>query len=291
MKDFVNSKSFEASAIDDIHLENHLDEAYKRDQETFEFINSSVRSSYSSWLPYQGHETCGQLHWSLCPNMCVIQDNLEVDFQDIRGNKMQQFRDFENDLKERKDRIIKDLEGKTYDISELEGKTKSEQGELEKLEDAFIIQSKHDFQVATKINEGLHTTRDSLNGISEELTKLNRDINEANIDCEKQAPCMATRNDIWEHHLETPEGVPPLPQASLNPGWGDFADWSQCSATCGAGQISKMRICTPKIEETGFKNFTVCDGYPKESIELKPCLVEQCKEGRDIVKQTAQNLS
>ena len=61
-----------------------------------------------------------------------------------------------------------------------------------------------------------------------------------------------------------PEGVPPLPEAPSDPGWGDFAAWSQCSATCGAGQISRMRLCTPKIEENGFKNFTVCDGYPQE---------------------------
>ena len=58
--------------------------------------------------------------------------------------------------------------------------------------------------------------------------------------------------------------MPPLPEAPSDPGWGDFAAWSQCSATCGAGQISRMRLCTPKIEENGFKNFTVCDGYPQE---------------------------
>ena len=28
----------------------------------------------------------------------------------------------------------------------------------------------------------------------------------------------------------------------------------------------------------------------KQSVEVEPCLVEQCKEGRDIVKETAQNL-
>ena len=193
LKNFVDSKSFAASALDQVGLESHLDEAYKRDEETVAFINSSVRSTYNSWLPNQGRETCGQLHWSLCPNMCVVEANLEVDFQEIRGNKMQQFREFENDLKERKDRIIKDLEGKTYDISELEGKTKSDQEELEKLEDAFIIQSKHDFQVATKINEDLHTTRDSLNDISSQFDELNREINEASVDCDEQAPCMATR--------------------------------------------------------------------------------------------------
>ena len=42
--------------------------------------------------------------------MCVVEANLEVDFQEIRRNKMQQFHEFENDLKERKDWIIKDLE-------------------------------------------------------------------------------------------------------------------------------------------------------------------------------------
>ena len=143
LKNYVQSKSFEASALDQDRLENHLDEAYKRDQETFEFINSSVRSAYGSWIPNHGRETCDQLHWSLCPNMCVIQDNLEVDFQDIRGIKMEQFREFENDLKERKDRIINDLEGKTYKIHEDSGIIKSEQEDLEKLEDAFIIQSRN----------------------------------------------------------------------------------------------------------------------------------------------------
>ena len=68
---------------------------------------------------------------------------------------------------------------------------------------------------------------------------------------------------------ETPEGVPPLPEAPSDPGWGDFAAWSQCSATCGAGQISRMRLCTPKVEENGIKNFTVCDGYPQEGFILK----------------------
>ena len=127
-----------------------------------------------------------------------------------------------------------------------------------------LIQSKYDYQIATKINEDLHTTKNSLNDLSDEFTELNREINIANVDCEDQAPCMATRNDIWKHHLETPEGIPPLPQAALNPGWGDFSDWSQCSATCGAGQISRTRLCTPINEENGFKNFTVCDGYPQE---------------------------
>ena len=42
----------------------------------------------------------------------------------------------------------------------------------------FLIKGIILTKIATKINEGLHTTRDSLNGISEELTKLNRDINE-----------------------------------------------------------------------------------------------------------------
>lgn len=76
---------------------------------------------------------------------------------------------------------------------------------------------------------------------------------------------MFSRNfsNSWSTNIP-PEGVPPLPEAPSDPGWGDFAAWSQCSATCGAGQISRMRLCTPKIEENGFKNFTVCDGYPQE---------------------------
>jgi len=191
LKTFIESKSFAASALPQVGLESHLDQAVKQDEETVAFINSSVRSTYNTWLPNQGQQSCGQLHWSLCPNMCVVEANLEVDFQVIRGNKMQQFMEFENDLKERKDRIIKDLEGKTYDISALEGQTKSEQGDLEKLEDAFIIQLKHDYQVATKINEDLHATKDSFNDISAQFTKLNREIKNAHVDCEDQAPCMA----------------------------------------------------------------------------------------------------
>merc|ERR1712137_5941 len=164
------SKSFAASALPQVGLESHLDKAVKQDEETVAFINSSVRSTYNTWLPNQGQQSCGQLHWSLCPNMCVVEANLEVDFQVIRGIKMQQFMEFENDLKERKDRIISDLE---------------------KLEDAFIIQLKHDYQVATKINEDLHATKDSFNDISAQFTKLNREIKNAHVDCEDQAPCMA----------------------------------------------------------------------------------------------------
>merc|ERR1712183_817865 len=191
LKQYVTSKQFSASALEQVSLESHLDEAYKRDQETVDYIKTSARSSYNTWLPNQGRQTCNKLHWTLCHNMSVEEANLDVDFQDIRGNKMIQFMEFENDLKLRKDRIIKDLEGKTYDISILEGQTKSDQADLEKLEDAFIIQLKHDYEVATKINDDLHATKDSFGDIAAQFTKLTREIKNAHVDCEDQAPCMA----------------------------------------------------------------------------------------------------
>merc|ERR1711892_977753 len=61
------------------------------------------------------------LHWSLCPNMCQVDYELKYKFEEIRGNKMKKFKQFSDELVDRRDKIVIDLEGKAAEVYDWEG--------------------------------------------------------------------------------------------------------------------------------------------------------------------------
>ena len=59
-------------------------------------------------------------------------------------------------------------------------------------------------------------------------------------------------------------------------GWGSWTSWSSCTATCGGGQRTRQRICTPgegadcygTIEHKGICNSISCPGKMFKSLFL-----------------------
>ena len=63
--------------------------------------------------------------------------------------------------------------------------------ELERLEDAFILELQNDKKQAEMVNDGLRALKDGFGDLSAEFKQLSIKIGKAHVDCEGQAPCMA----------------------------------------------------------------------------------------------------
>merc|ERR1712156_673232 len=99
-------------------------------------------------------ETCS-LHWSLCPNMCQVDYELKYKFDEIRGTKMQQYETFSDEMRAKRDEIVHDLKGKADQVYEWEADLNKGQLDLEREEDAFILELQNDLKQAQLVNDGL----------------------------------------------------------------------------------------------------------------------------------------
>ena len=60
------------------------------------------------------------------------------------------------------------------------------------------------------------------------------------------------------------------PHISVDGGWTDYEDWSDCSAECGGGTQTRSRTCTNPAPEHGGNK---CEGEDKET---RTCNTEHC---------------
>ena len=57
---------------------------------------------------------------------------------------------------------------------------------------------------------------------------------------------------------------------AVNGGWGDFSDWSDCSAKCGGGEQSRRRACDNPAPAHGGAD---CDG---DATKTRACNSDPC---------------
>jgi len=169
-------------------VEAEVDVAFNKDEAAHNQIGNQFKAAMQRSAGRGGG--CS-LHWSLCPNMCQVEYELTYKFEDIRGNKMKQYKQYTDDMIEKRDAIIMDLEGKASEVFDWESELNKNQLDLERLEDAFILELQNDLKQAQLVNDGLANLDNSMQDLSVEFTELSAKISEAHVDCEQQAPCMA----------------------------------------------------------------------------------------------------
>jgi len=133
---------------------------------------------------------CG-LHWSLCPNMCNLDETLDNYFSEIRGNKMEKYQQWKTETALKKRAILKDLEGKLDQVEGLEDVLRKNGLDLERREDLFITLLEDHIAKAIAIQEDLLELKDDFDEIGKELNGLGNKVDAAHNDCYDQAPCMA----------------------------------------------------------------------------------------------------
>ena len=72
----------------------------------------------------------------------------------------------------------------------------------------------------------------------------------------------------------------PTPPAQ---GWLDWSEWTDCSVSCGLGQIVRSRQCVSYIpgNETN-----VCEGYGgSDEVEVQDCSLDTCSSGYNMIRQ------
>ena len=58
--------------------------------------------------------------------------------------------------------------------------------------------------------------------------------------------------------------------AVVDGNWGEFGDWSACSAKCGGGRQSRERVCDDPAPSNGGRP---CSGAPSEQ---RSCNTQKC---------------
>merc|ERR1711892_290142 len=62
-------------------------------------------------------------------------------------------------------------------------------------------------------------------------------------------------------------------------GWLEWTEWSDCSATCGSGQISRSRDC---FSYSGNESL-VCGGYTgSDELDVQDCSLDACTSGVEM---------
>jgi len=174
--------------FDNAEFEADIQNALNSDDKAHKVLGNSFKSARSSLNRNGGG--CS-LHWSLCPNMCQVEYELKYKLNEIRGNKMKKYKQFTDEMVEKRDEIIHDLKGKAAEVYDWENEVTRTSLDLERLEDAFILELQNDFKQAGIVNDGLKALADGFSDLSAEFTALSVKIGKAHIDCEEQAPCMA----------------------------------------------------------------------------------------------------
>ena len=85
-------------------LDQDLSVAMNKDSRSHNDLKTKFKNARSA--PRKGQ--CS-LHWSLCPNMCQVDYELTYKFEEIRGNKMKKYKQFSDELVEKRDEIVEDL--------------------------------------------------------------------------------------------------------------------------------------------------------------------------------------
>merc|ERR1711970_980280 len=191
------------------HLENHL----KREFTSYQSIQSKTTidgdfmtelNGYVA-LDTKAHGTargvrgltlmpeggqCG-LHWSLCPNMCNLEETLQNKFAEIVGNKMEKYQQWKTEVETKKRKITEDLVGKLHQVEGLEEDLRRNGQDREKQQDLFLSLLEGHLERANNIHENLLELKTDFVEIGEDLTSLTTKVETAHTDCYDQAPCMA----------------------------------------------------------------------------------------------------
>merc|ERR1712226_217434 len=83
----------------------------------------------------------------------------------------------------------------------------------------------------------------------------------------------------------TCDGVP----ETIDGGWGEWSDWTECSQTCGGGQTQRTRNCDNPPPSGGGRDCHETNGRDRHDIEHMSCNPESCNQGgncRDRYPQT-----
>ena len=181
---YTKFTQFKSSKIDDAFL-GEMDTYLASDLKSHNSIKG-VRAI--KLMPDAGE--CG-LHWSLCPNMCNLDETLDNFFSEIRGNKMTKYQQWKEETATKKRLILKDLEGKLDQVEGLEDELRKNGLDLERREDLFISLLDGHIAKALEIREDLQGLKEDYNEIGADLADLSGKIDAAHTDCYDQAPCMA----------------------------------------------------------------------------------------------------
>ena len=65
-------------------------------------------------------------------------------------------------------------------------------------------------------------------------------------------------------------------------GWSNWSTWTDCSVSCGAGQVARSRKCTSYVPGDEIK---ACEGYSgSDEIEVADCAFNTCKSGYRMIR-------
>jgi len=182
----VTSHSRQVKSLSASSMNQELTVAVNKDTRSHNDLKTKFKNARSA--PRNGQ--CS-LHWSLCPNMCQVDYELKYKFEEIRGNKMKKYKQFSDELVEKRDEIVQDLKGKADQVYEWEQDLNKSQLDLEREEDAFILELQNDLKQARIVNDGLKALDEGFADLTGEFTQLSIKISKAHVSCEEQAPCMA----------------------------------------------------------------------------------------------------
>lgn len=173
-----------AQRLTEEQLDNSLNPSLATDEKTH-----TLKSTRSSLMP-QNEGRCA-LHWSLCPNMCKVEYELKFKYEEIIGNKMKMYKNFKKEITEKRDAIVIDLKDKASQIFDWETEIGRNSLDLEKMEDAFLLEVSNDFNQADIVNGGLKGLKNAFQDLVIEYNELSVKISNAHNACEAMAPCMA----------------------------------------------------------------------------------------------------
>jgi len=181
---YTQFSQYKESKVDAGYLEQ-LDNTLQQDHAS----HNRVKGVRGIKLMPDGGE-CG-LHWSLCPNMCNLDETLDNYFSEIRGNKMEKYQQWKTETALKKRAILKDLEGKLDQVEGLEEALRKNGLDLERREDLFITLLEDHIAKAIAIQESLMELKADFDEIGKDLMGLGNKVDAAHTDCYDQAPCMA----------------------------------------------------------------------------------------------------
>ena len=177
--------SYQTTETIDTQYMQQIEDYIKIDRKSHE-TSKGVRGV--SLMPEGGE--CG-LHWSLCPNMCNLEEMMSNYFSEIVGNKMEKYQEWKTEVATKQREITEDLKGKLDQVEGLEDDLGRAGLDLEKRQELFLSLVNGHLERANAIHESLLDIQEDFNQIGEDLTSLSSKVVVAHDDCYEQAPCFA----------------------------------------------------------------------------------------------------